>query len=59
MTGGGPANATQMVIMYLYNNAFTIQKMGLAAAVAFIVFMVIIGLTVINFRLSKRWVFYE
>jgi multiple sugar transport system permease protein len=59
MTQGGPANATQMVIMYLYNNAFTIQKMGLAAAVAFIVFIVIIGLTVINFRLSKRWVFYE
>jgi multiple sugar transport system permease protein len=59
MTGGGPANATQMVIMYLYNNAFVIQKMGLAAAVAFIVFVVIILLTVVNFRLSKRWVFYE
>ena len=59
MTGGGPANATQMVIMYLYNNAFTIQKMGLAAAVAFIVFVVIIILTFLNFRISKRWVFYE
>jgi multiple sugar transport system permease protein len=59
MTGGGPANATQMVIMYLYNNAFVIQKMGLAAAVAFMVFVVIITLTVINFRISKRWVFYE
>jgi multiple sugar transport system permease protein len=59
MTGGGPANATQMVMMYLYNNAFTIQKMGLAAAVAFIVFVVIILLTIINFSLSKRWVFYE
>jgi multiple sugar transport system permease protein len=59
MTGGGPANATQMVIMYLYNNAFTIQRMGLAAAVSFIVFLVIIILTAINFRISKRWVFYE
>lgn len=59
MTGGGPANATQMVIMYLYNNAFTIQKMGLAAAVSFIVFVVIITLTFLNFRFSKRWVFYE
>jgi multiple sugar transport system permease protein len=59
MTGGGPANATQMVVMYLYVNAFTIQKMGLAAAVAFIVFIVIILLTILNFSFSKKWVFYE
>jgi multiple sugar transport system permease protein len=59
MTGGGPANATQMVIMYLYNNAFTIQKMGLAAAISFIVFLLIISLTIINFRISRNWVFYE
>jgi multiple sugar transport system permease protein len=59
MTAGGPANATQMVIMYLYYNAFTVQRMGLASAVAFIVFIVIIFLTFLNFRLSNRWVFYE
>jgi len=59
MTGGGPANATQMVIMYLYNNAFTIQKMGLAAAISFIVFLLIITLTILNFQISKSWVFYE
>jgi multiple sugar transport system permease protein len=59
MTQGGPANATQMVVMYLYTNAFKIQKMGLAAAVAFMVFIVIIILTAINFTFSKRWVFYE
>jgi multiple sugar transport system permease protein len=45
--------------MYLYVNAFTIQKMGLAAAVAFMVFIVIIILTIINFSFSKKWVFYE
>jgi multiple sugar transport system permease protein len=59
LTHGGPANATQMIVLYLYNNAFTFQKMGLASAVALIVFLVIITLTLINFRLSKRWVFYE
>jgi len=59
MTGGGPGNATQMVIMYLYNLAFTTQRMGIASAVAFIVFLIIIFLTIINFRMSKRWVFYE
>ena len=45
--------------MYLYVNAFRIQKMGLAAALAYIIFVVIIVLTMINFRFSKRWVFYE
>ena len=59
LTHGGPANATQMVVLYLYNNAFTFQKMGLASAVALIVFILIITLTFINFRFSKRWVFYE
>jgi multiple sugar transport system permease protein len=59
MTRGGPANATQMVVMYLYNNAFAYQKMGLASALAFIVFIVIILLTALNFRLSKKWVYYE
>lgn len=59
MTRGGPANATQMVVLYLYNNAFGIQKMGLAAAIGYIIFVVIIVLTIINFTMSKRWVFYE
>lgn len=59
MTLGGPANATQMVVMYLYVNAFRIQKMGLASALAYVIFLVIIVLTFLNFRLSKRWVFYE
>lgn len=59
MTGGGPANATQMVVLYLYINAFRIQKMGLAAALAYIIFIVILALTWVNFRMSKRWVFYE
>ena len=59
MTNGGPGNATQMVIMYLYNLAFTTQRMGMASAVAAIVFLVIILLTIMNFRISKKWVFYE
>ncbi len=59
MTMGGPANATQMIVMYLYVNAFRIQKMGLAAALAYIIFLVIIALTILNFRFSRRWVFYE
>jgi multiple sugar transport system permease protein len=59
MTNGGPANATQMIVMYLYTNAFRLQRMGSASAMGYIVFMIILVLTFINFRLEKKWVFYE
>jgi multiple sugar transport system permease protein len=59
MTRGGPAGATQLVVMYLYGLAFTLQNMGLASAVAYIVFLVIVSLTILNFVLARRWVFYE
>jgi multiple sugar transport system permease protein len=59
MTQGGPANATQMIVMYLYTNAFRLQRMGLASAMGYLVFMLILVLTLVNFRLEKKWVFYE
>jgi multiple sugar transport system permease protein len=59
MTGGGPANSTQMIVMYLYTNAFRLQRMGLASAIGYMVFIIILILTFINFRFEKRWVFYE
>ena len=59
MTGGGPAGATQLVVMYLYGLAFRLQNMGTASAVAYIVFLVIVTLTALNFALARRWVFYE
>ena len=59
MTGGGPAGATQLIVMYLYGQAFRLQHMGLASALAYTVFVVIVALTLINFAVSKRWVFYE
>lgn len=59
MTGGGPAGATQLVVMYLYGLAFRLQNMGTASAVAYVVFLVIVSLTALNFVLARRWVFYE
>lgn len=59
MTGGGPAGATQLVVMYLYGLAFRLQNMGTASAVAYLVFVVIVTLTTLNFLLARRWVFYE
>lgn len=59
MTRGGPANATNVYIYYLYQNAFSYGKMGYASAMAWILFAVIASITLVQWRLQKRWVFYE
>ncbi|UFU07277.1 carbohydrate ABC transporter permease [Ruania halotolerans] len=59
LTGGGPGNATLPIVMFIYDQAFTFQKMGLAAAAAWILFAIIIGLTALQFSAQKRWVHYE
>lgn len=59
MTGGGPNNSTLFYALYLFRNAFEYFKLGKASALAWILFVILLGLTLIQFRLSKRWVFYE
>lgn len=58
LTQGGPNSATEFYSMYLYRNAFTYFKMGYASALAWILFMIVILLTVAIFRSSARWVYY-
>lgn len=59
MTGGGPDNATLFLGLHLYQSAFHYLKMGYASAMAWIMFILIFGLTLIQFRLAGRWVYYE
>jgi multiple sugar transport system permease protein len=59
ITSGGPANSTLFFVLYLYRHAFQNFKMGYAAALGMILFLVIMTLTIISFRLSNRHVFYE
>ena len=59
MTGGGPQFATLSYILYLYNNAFSYMKMGLATAMAWILFLVVLVLTFLVFKSSPMWVYYE
>lgn len=59
LTDGGPVNATLTVVMLLYRQAFEYQRMGMASAVAYILFIIIVGLTLVNFYLQRVWVFYE
>lgn len=59
MTSGGPNDSTLFYMLYLFNNAFKFWKMGYASALAWILFAIIMVLTLINFLLSKYWVNYD
>lgn len=59
MTKGGPNNSTLFFLLYLYRNAFEYFRMGYASALAWVLFLFILGLTLILFRLSDMWVYYE
>jgi len=58
MTRGGPGNATLFYVLNLYFNAFEYFRMGYACALAWFLFLVILVLTLIQFKLAKRWVYY-
>jgi multiple sugar transport system permease protein len=58
MTRGGPADATLFYALYLYESAFTYLKMGYASALAWILFLLIMGLTILIVSSSRRWVYY-
>lgn len=59
MTGGGPEDKTRFVAMFVYDQAFQYQRVGYASAVAWVLFLVIVGLTLIAIRISKSFVYYE
>lgn len=56
LTAGGPANATNTLVMYVYQAGFRFLRMGYGSAVAIALFVVILVLTVFQNALSKRWV---
>jgi multiple sugar transport system permease protein len=58
-TMGGPNNASMMIVPYLFNNGFRFYKMGYASAIAWILFVLVLLLTLIVFRSSSAWVYYE
>lgn len=58
-TDGGPGNATLFYVLLLYRNAFQYFKMGYASAMAWLLFLLVLIFTIVQFRLAKRWVYYE
>ncbi|MCX5758303.1 MAG: sugar ABC transporter permease [Candidatus Hydrogenedentes bacterium] len=59
MTGGGPNNSTYFYVLYTYRNAFEFFRMGYASALAWVLFLIILSLTLLVVRSSSWWVFYE
>lgn len=58
-TGGGPENSTLFYVLHLYNNAFSYFKMGYASSLAWILFLILLLLTVLQFKLGQYWIYYE
>ncbi len=56
---GGPANATLFYAVYLYQNAFQYFRMGYACAMAWVLFLITLAASLVVFKTSARWVYYE
>ncbi|NNJ12988.1 sugar ABC transporter permease [Chloroflexales bacterium ZM16-3] len=58
-TNGGPLDSTLFFVLYLYRQAFERFSMGYAAALAWVLLLIILALTLLVVRSSDRWVYYE
>jgi len=53
MTDGGPNNQTQVLVLDIYENAFRYQRMGWASAIAFVLVLIVMGITIVQMRLLR------
>lgn len=58
-TDGGPLDSTLFYVLYLFRQAFQYFNMGYASALAWVLFVIILVLTLLIVRSSDRWVYYE
>lgn len=59
ITNGGPANASLFYIVYLYRQAWTSYQMGYASAVAWVLVLILLGLTLLILAVARKFVYYE
>lgn len=59
MTGGGPGNSSMMMGLYIYRQGFEEFDMGYASTLAWLLFLIVIALTLLQFSVARRWVYYE
>jgi len=58
-TGGGPAYATYTIAFYIFQCAFNFARMRYASAMAYVLAVIVLAITLIQFAVQKRWVYYE
>lgn len=59
MTQGGPMDSTNVLVYWIYKNAFEFFNIGEASAGAYILFLIILLLTIVQWKIRKKWVFNE
>ncbi len=59
VTNGGPRDSTLFILLHLYRTGFEYFQMGYASAIAWVLFVIILVFTIIQFGVARRWVYYE
>ncbi|MGB4659152.1 MAG: sugar ABC transporter permease, partial [Mobilitalea sp.] len=59
ITQGGPRNSTTLISLLIYNNAFKTYEMGMASAMAWLMFIILLVFTALAFISQKYWVYYS
>ena len=59
LTRGGPGDSTRTAVMVIFESAFQQLEFGRASAIGIVLTLVILGVTALQFRLSRRFVFYQ
>ena len=55
MTDGGPGRSTKMLVTYIYEEAFTNMKYGIASAISMILLVIVLVVTILQFSMEKKW----
>ncbi|MGQ9630526.1 MAG: carbohydrate ABC transporter permease [bacterium] len=58
-TPGGPLDSTNVLVLAIFQNAFRYNRMGYAAGLAYVLFLLVAIITFVNFIYQRRWVYYE
>ncbi len=58
MTGGGPGRATNVLVIHTYNTAFREFRFGYSSAIAMVLFVLVLAITIAQFYMERRWVRY-
>ena len=59
LTGGGPGDASRSISLYIYQTAFVSQKFGYAAAQSLVLMVIVMSITLVQFKSSGMWVSYD